>query len=165
VIGDNDGHHEYLTHDRDRVFAGRLDDSIKALGVEVLRSPVVSPKANSICERVIGTIRRECLDWIIPMSEAHLHSILREWTTHYNRRRPHSALGAGVPDPPTKSAVAQKSESRHRLAADALIHVKSILGGLHHQYSLAVTSAAHSSRCEAGIGNNANYCVAQVHQM
>jgi putative transposase len=141
VIGDNDGQHKYLIHDRDRIFATRLDDSIRALGVEVLRSPVASPKANSICERVIGTVRRECLDWLIPMSEAHLRSILREWTTHYNQGRPHSALGPGVPDPPTELVEAPKSESRYRLAADALVLVRSILGGLHHEYSLAIAAA------------------------
>jgi len=101
VVG-NGGGHRYLIHDRDRIFAKHLDDSIRALGVEVLRSPVASPKANAICERVIGTARRECLDWLIPVSEAHLRAILRCWVTHYNGGRPHSALGPGVPDPPEK---------------------------------------------------------------
>ena len=58
--------HKYLIHDRDSIFARHLDDSIRALGLAVLRSPFSSPKANAICERVIGTIRRECLDWMIP---------------------------------------------------------------------------------------------------
>ena len=49
-----------------------------------------------------AALRRECLNWLIPMSEAHLRTILREWTTHYNQGRPHSALGPGVPDPPTE---------------------------------------------------------------
>jgi len=56
VIGDTDNH-KYLIHDRDSIFARHLDDSIRALGVEVLRSPISSPKANAICERVIGTAR------------------------------------------------------------------------------------------------------------
>ena len=77
VIADADGQ-KYLIHDRDRIFARHLDDSIRAMGLAVLRSPFSSPKANAICERVIGTIRRECLDWMIPLSEAHLRSILRE---------------------------------------------------------------------------------------
>jgi transposase InsO family protein len=140
VVGDGGGH-RYLIHDRDRIFARHLDDSIRALGVEVLRSPIASPKANSIVERVIGTVRRECLDWLIPMSEAHLRSILREWTTHYNQGRPHSSLGPGVPDPPKERVKVPKSTSRRPLAADALIRVKSILGGLHHEYSLAATWA------------------------
>ena len=141
VVGDECGH-RYLIHDRDRIFAEHLDNSIKALGIEVLRSPIASPKANSICERVIGTIRRECLDWMIPLSERHLRSILTEWTAHYNRGRPHSALGPGVPDPPQKSAVIPESSSRHRLAASVLVLVESVLGGLHHEYSLATAAAS-----------------------
>ena len=140
VTGDND-RRKYLIHDRDRIFARHLDDSVRALGVEVLRSPIASPKANSICERVIGTIRRECLDWMIPMSEVHLRSILREWTTHYNEGRPHSMLGPGVPDPPKEPEKSLQSESRHRVAAGALVLARSVLGGLHHEYSLAAAPA------------------------
>jgi transposase InsO family protein len=106
------------------------------MGLAVLRSPFSSPKANAICERVIGTIRRECLDWMIPMSEAHLRSILREWVAHYNGGRPHSALGPGVPGPPAGSARAPKAESRRRWTPGALVRAKSVLGGLHHEYSL-----------------------------
>jgi transposase InsO family protein len=135
VVGE-EGAHQYLIHDRDKIFARHLDDSIRALGMEVLRSPVASPKANSLCERVIGTIRRECLDWVIPLSEAHLRFILKSWIEHYNRGRPHSRLGPGVPDPPRGAAAVPKSESRHRLAAGALVLAKSVLGGLHHEYSI-----------------------------
>jgi len=141
VVGD-EGAHQYLIHDRDKIFAKHLDDSIRALGIEVLRSPAASPKANSICERVIGTIRRECLDWMIPLSEAHLRSILKSWVEHYNRGRPHSMLGPGVPDPPRGAAVVAESKSRHRLAAGALVIEKSVLGGLHHEYSIAAVSAS-----------------------
>jgi len=74
VVGFDDTH-RYLIHDRDSIFAKHLDESIKALGLSVLKSPPRSPKANAICERVIGTMRRECLDWMIPISEAHLRAI------------------------------------------------------------------------------------------
>lgn len=73
VIGEGDTH-RYLIHDRDSIFARRLDDSIRALRLTILRTPVRSPKANSICERVIGTVRRECLDRLIPMSEGPYYS-------------------------------------------------------------------------------------------
>jgi len=106
------------------------------MGLAVLRSPFSSPKANAICERVIGTIRRECLDWEIPMSEAHFRSILREWVAHYNRGRPHSALGPGVPGPPAGSACISKAEPRCRWSPGALVRAKSVLGGLHHEYSV-----------------------------
>ncbi len=84
VVGE-DNAHRYLLHDRDSIFAKHLDESIKALGLRVLKSPPRSPKANAICERVIGTIRRECLDWMIPLSEVHLRGILKIWVEHYNR--------------------------------------------------------------------------------
>jgi transposase InsO family protein len=138
VVGDGGGY-RYLIHDRDRIFARHLDDSIRALGVEILRSPIASPKANSIVERVIGTIRRECLDWMIPLSKSHLRAILREWVTHYNTGRVHSRLGPGVPDPPPGTVVLAKSKSRHRLAENALVRSKSILSGLHHEYWLATS--------------------------
>ena len=65
VVGD-EGAHRYLIHDRDSIFARYLDNSLRALGLKVLRTPFRSPKANSICERVTGTIWRECLEWMIP---------------------------------------------------------------------------------------------------
>src|SRR5207302_3718896 len=58
------------------------------------KSPPHSPKANAICERAIGTIRRECLDWLIPMSELHLRSVLKVWVTHYNGASAHG-IGSG----------------------------------------------------------------------
>jgi|SRR5580765_4071382 len=140
VVGDTE-RHKYLIHDRDPIFAKHLDNSIRALGVEVVRSPVANPKANSICERVIGTIRRECLDWMLPMSEAHLRSILRDLVTHHNGGRPHSALGPGVPGPPREAARVSKLESRHQLAAGAVVLAKSVLGDLHHEYRIAVAPA------------------------
>ena len=114
-----------------------LDESIKALGLSALKSPPCCPKANSVCERVIRMTRRECLDWLIPVSHGHLRSILKDWMEHYNRARPHSALGPGVPDPPPDLAAIPKAQSRHRVPANTLVLMKSVLGGLHHEYSSA----------------------------
>jgi putative transposase len=83
AVGYEDGY-RYLIHDHDNIFAKSLDESIASLGMTVLKSPLQSPKANAICERVIGTIRRECLDWLIPVSESHLRLILKSWVGHYN---------------------------------------------------------------------------------
>jgi len=85
--------YRYLIRDRDSIVAKSLDESIERLGLEGLTSPLRSPKANAICERAIGTIRRECLDWLIPMSEAHLRSILKDWRAHHSRAPPHMARG------------------------------------------------------------------------
>ena len=135
------GRYEYLLHDRDNIFATHLDESIANLGVAVLKSPPRSPKANAICERVIGTIRRECLDWLIPLSELHLRSILNSWVTHYNTGRPHTALGPGVPDPPLSPVDHPRPNSRHRRGESYGVRARSILGGLHHEYVLAVAGA------------------------
>ncbi|MEA3180672.1 MAG: putative transposase [Gammaproteobacteria bacterium] len=127
--------YEYLLHDRDSIFAKHLDESIERLGVKVLRSPPRSPKANAVCERVIGTIRRECLDWLIPVSEHHLRRILKSWIRHYNGGRPHMSLGPGIPELPAITTVPAPS-SRHRRGESYAVRAASILDGLHHEYSL-----------------------------
>jgi transposase InsO family protein len=124
----------YLIHDRDSIFARSLDESIRNLGLTVLKSPPHSPKANAICERVIGTIRRECLDWLIPLSESHLRSILKAWVGHYNHGRPHMALGPGVPDPPLVLVRPATQPTRHRIGERLGVRARSVLGGLHHEY-------------------------------
>jgi putative transposase len=128
----------FLIHDRDSIFAKHLDESIRRLGIKVLKSPPHSPKTNAICERVIGTIRRECLDWLIPLSEAHLRFILKSWIAHYNGRRPPMGLGPGVPDPPVSTRVLPVPNSRHRRGESYAVRGKPILGGLHHEYSLVL---------------------------
>jgi transposase InsO family protein len=133
--------YEYLLHDRDSIFAKHLDESIRRLGVTVLKSPPRSPMANAICERVIGTMRRECLDWLIPLSESHLRRILKSWITHYNTGRPHMALGPGVPDPPLANIDHPYPNSRHRRGESYAVRANPILGGLHHEYHLAPVCA------------------------
>jgi putative transposase len=124
-------------HDRDCIFASRLDESIRALGIRVLKSAPHSPKMNAICERVIGTIRRECLDWMIPLSESHLRFALKFWIAHYNGGRPHMSLGPGIPNSPAITSLRPQPSSRHRRGESYAVRSESILGGLHHEYSLA----------------------------
>ncbi len=133
--------YQYVLHDRDSIFAAHLDGSVSRLGLEVLKSPPRDPKANAICERVIGTIRRECLDWLIAMPESHLRSILNSWIPHYHSARPHMALGPGVPDPPPAISDFGQSRSRHRREDSYAVRAKSVLGGLHHEYYLAPAAA------------------------
>jgi putative transposase len=90
---------------------------------------------------VIGTIRRECLDWMIPLSEARLRSILKSWVSHYNRGRPHMSLGPGIPDPPTMPASAGHPKSQHRFGDGLVVYADPILGGLHHEYSIVAAVA------------------------
>jgi putative transposase len=103
VIGDADDH-KYLIPDRDSIFARHLDDSIRGWASWCCAHHTRAPRRNAICERGIGTIRRECLDSMIPLSESYLRSILRELACSYDGKRPHSALGPGEPGPPAGAA-------------------------------------------------------------
>src|SRR5262245_61906737 len=69
MVMSGDEPHRFLIHDRDSIYSDAVDRSIAARGLVILKTPVQSPKANAFCERVIGTIRRECLDWTIPCNE------------------------------------------------------------------------------------------------
>ena len=109
------------------------------LGVVVLRTPVRAPKANSVCERLGGSLRRECLDFLIPLNERHLQMTVKEWGIHYNRGRPHSSLGPGLPEPSPGSIPA--NDHRHKLPAGYRVVKRSVLGGLHHEYNLVKEAA------------------------
>lgn len=76
----SDHTYRFLIYDRDSIFSAEVDNELKAFGLKVLRTPVQAPKTNAYCERLMGTIRRECLDYMIPLSEKHLRTILREWS-------------------------------------------------------------------------------------
>ena len=136
----SDHSYRFLIHDRDGIFSPLLDKSVSHMGIRVLRSPPRSPKANSFCERVIGTLRRECLDYFIPITESHLRSITTNWITHYNKGRPHSSLGPGIPNPPSDLPVALQTH-RHRIPNHLKVMAHPILGGLHHEYGLLPKAA------------------------
>lgn len=139
AIGDQQGY-RFLVHDRDGIYSQELDLGVKSMGVKVLKTPFRSPQANSYCERLIGGIRRECLDFLIPISEGHLRRILKEWKTHYNQGRPHSSLGPGFPEAGQNSPVPIQKH-RHQLQEGYRVRSKAILGGLHHEYRLEKIAA------------------------
>ena len=71
--------YRFLIHDRDRIFSSGLDVALKSMNLSILKTPLRAPQSNSFCERLVGTIRRECLDFLIPLHERHLPGILKEW--------------------------------------------------------------------------------------
>ena len=93
------------------------------------------PTANAHCERLIGTMRRECLDYVIPLNASHLRRTLREWICHYNTGRPHRSLGPGIPNQLQPIAPARKRADPSGRASRVI--AKPILGGLHHEYRWA----------------------------
>jgi len=129
-----------LIHDRDSIFSKEVDQGVRNLGLRVLKTPVRTPVANAICERVIGTIRRECLDFVIPPGERHLQIILKEWAAHYHEGRPHMSLGPGIPQPIRPLPVSRQSH-RHRLPSGQGVMSRPILSGLHYDYGLEKKAA------------------------
>jgi putative transposase len=91
-----------------------------------IMTPVAAPKANALCERLIGTLRRECLDHLFILGEAHLKRILKEYVKYYNQQRLHQGIEQRLPEPGPPGTV-----------STGKILAFPILGGLHHSYEWA----------------------------
>src|ERR1039458_10753732 len=88
---------KFLIRDRASQFTGCLDAVFTAAGIRILTRPPQAPRANAICERMIGTLRREVFDRLLIINEHHLHRVLTEYLLHYNTARPHRSLGQLAP--------------------------------------------------------------------
>jgi putative transposase len=88
-----------LVRDRDAKFPRAFDDVFRSDGVRVVRAPFRAPRARAHGERWVGTVRRDCLDWLLVVGERHLDRVLREHVEHYNAARPHRALQLRAPAP------------------------------------------------------------------
>ena len=103
-LGDRLGTLRFLIHDRDPLFTGAFAEVFKADGMQVIKTLPKTPRMNAICERVIGTLRRELLDRILILGERHLALVLREYLIHYNHHRPHQSRQQRPPDIETQPA-------------------------------------------------------------
>jgi putative transposase len=90
----------FLLCDRDARFCRSVDDVFRSEGGEVVVTPVRTPTANAYAERWVGTVRAECLDWLLIVGRGHLEQVLGAYVEHYNRHRPRRALGVEAPDDP-----------------------------------------------------------------
>jgi putative transposase len=117
----DDSNTRFLLHDRDTTFDAAFGRAVKAFGLTSVRTAPRSPWQNPYVERVIGSIRRECLDHVIVFNERHLRRILRTYVAYYQRSRTHLALGKDAP-------VARAVQPTGR------IEVRPEVGGLHHRY-------------------------------
>jgi putative transposase len=131
--------YRFLIHDRDNIYSSELDSAMKSMGLSILKTPFRAPQANAFCERLIGSIRRACLDFLIPLNEGHLRQILKEWVAHYNRGRPHSSLGPGIPEP--SAGIPAPQIPGHRIRCGHRVVGGPVLGGLHHEYRLEKVAA------------------------
>ena len=114
----------YLLRDWDAVYGGDFARRARCLGIQTLLSPVRAPCANAVAERVIRTLRNDCLDHLIIFiifNEQHLRAVLTEFVGYYNTERPHRSLLLDRPQPTVRPAAGP-------------VHSRPILGGLHHVY-------------------------------
>ena len=122
---------KFLIRDRAGQFTGSFDAVFTAEGIRILASPPQAPRANAICERIIGTLRRELFDRLLIVNEHHLRQVLTEYLLHYNTARPHRALGQLTP------AQADTRPPKPINLAEHRIRRKQVLGGLTHEYQIA----------------------------
>jgi transposase InsO family protein len=117
---------KFLIRDNDAKYGSHFDAVATGSRIAVLRTPIRAPRANAICERFLGSVRRECLDHLLIVSEAHLHRVLIEYVGFFNRSRPHQGINQRVP---------ATAHTAHRsVSAKGRIVAVPVLGGLHHEY-------------------------------
>jgi transposase InsO family protein len=121
---------KFLIRDRAGQFTSSFDAVFTAESIRILASPPQAPRANAICERMIGTLRRKLFDRLLTVNEHHLRRVLTEYMVHYNTARPHRALGQLAPAQ-AHTRPLQINLAEHR------IRRKQILGGLTHEYQIA----------------------------
>jgi putative transposase len=122
----------FLVRDRGSNFTASFDAVFQAAGTRIVRTAVQAPRMNAVCERLVGTLRRELLDRILILGERHLRSVLAEYQVHYNTARPHQGIAQRVPD--------GEPDGDHLTVADLdreRIIRKPVLGGLINEYARA----------------------------
>jgi putative transposase len=122
-----DGKHpRFIIRDNDSIFGHAFDLLASATGIEVLRTPIKAPRANGICERYIGSVRRECLDQMLIFGERQLYRVVRAYVDYFNHSRPHRGIEQRVP-----SGLPAMANVSGKIASTP------VLNGLHHEYRRA----------------------------
>jgi transposase InsO family protein len=114
----------YLIRDRDRIYGSVVTRRLRAMGIPDKPTAPASPWQNGFVERLIGSIRRECVDHIIVLGEMHLRRVLKSYADYYNCVRTHRSLNKDAP----VSRPIQRT---------GMINSRAILGGLHHRNARA----------------------------
>ena len=123
---------KFLIGDRGSSFTSSFDAGFQAVGTRILRTAVQAPRMNAICEGLVGALRRELLDRVLILGEAHLRTVLAEYQAHYNTARTRASPSAS-PTANTTMATSPLPTS----TADVSTHRKPVLGGLINEYSRA----------------------------
>jgi transposase InsO family protein len=117
---------KYLIRDRDNKYGPLFSKLAESSGIRELKTPIRAPRANAVCERFIGSLRRECLDYRLILHSAQLRRVVGEYVDYYNRSRPHQGIEQRIP---------AHYHQPNQPSASGKIIAWPILGGLHHAYS------------------------------
>src|SRR5438128_8636376 len=117
---------KYLLCDNDSKFGPRFARAAVTNGIKMLTTPYHAKRPNAICERFLGSVRRECLDHVLIFHEKQLHRVLRAYVEYFNQARPHQGIRQQVPQ--GEVTTVPPDQRSHRIIAVP------ILGGLHHEY-------------------------------
>ena len=120
---------KYLIRDNDRKFGPSFARIATTSGIKVLRTPYRTPRANAVCERFLGSVRRECLDHFLILNEKQLHRLLKNYVQYFSQARPHQGLRQRIPEPLLLSAPSPNQSGQ--------VLSFPVLGGLHHDYQKA----------------------------
>jgi putative transposase len=131
-LGERADRFKFLIRDRAGQFTGAFDAVLAGAGIEVVKIPPRSPKANAYAERWVRTVRAEVTGRMLITGPGHLRAVLGEYVTHYNRHRPHRAMGLRPPDGDTDGSTTPVTD-----LATARIRRHKVLGGLIHEYERA----------------------------
>jgi putative transposase len=123
---------KFLIRDRGSNFTASFDAVFQAVGTRILRTAVQAPRMNAICERLVGTLRRELLDRVLILGGQHLRAILTEYQAHYNTAWPHQGIAQHVPDDERDAPRAGVTNIDTQQ-----IRRKPVLGGLINEYTHA----------------------------
>jgi transposase InsO family protein len=114
----------FLIRDRDAKFTTGFDTVFTSAGLRVIKTPVQAPRANAYAERFVGTVRRECLDHLLIVGQAHLRRVLADFQRHYNDHRPHQS----------RQQLAPNDDADQVIDLTMRIRRRPVLGGLINEY-------------------------------
>jgi putative transposase len=117
---------KYLIRDRDNKFGPNFARVAATSGIQILKTPYHAPRANAICERFLGSVRRECLDHLLILHEKQLQRVLRAYVDYFNRARPHQGIRQQIPE--RYGVPVPLNHQRGKILS------LPVLGGLHHDY-------------------------------
>ena len=121
----------FLIRDNDKKYGKLFAGVARISGIKILKTPILAPRANSFCERFIGSLKRECLDFFLIVHQKQLHSLVKAYLTYYNQQRPHQGIEQRIPARFNAPRPSMSNQVKSKTISTP------VLNGLHHTYAYA----------------------------